>query len=176
VRAAATCRAGGVPLEVRIAGDGPHRAVSEALARELHLAGMVAFLGYLSDRQLVAELQSAHVVAIPTTQDEIGQLVALEAMSCGCAVVASRIGALPELFGEEGLLFPPGDAEALAGVLARVSREEGLLAALSARGREKVLREFDWRVMGRRYVDLYERVLSRSRTPDPQGEPAAPLT
>jgi glycosyltransferase involved in cell wall biosynthesis len=176
VRAAATCRAGGVPLEVRIAGDGPHRAVSEALAAELNLASTVTFLGYVSDRQLVAELQSAHLVAIPATQDEIGQLVALEAMSCGCVIIASRIGAFPELFGDSGLLFPPGDAEALAEALARVSREEGLLAALAARGREKVLREFDWRVMGRRYVDLYERVLSRSRTTDPQGEPAAPLT
>lgn len=176
VRAAALCRDSGLAITFRIAGDGPHRSSTEALARALGLGGTVSFLGYVSEAELIAELQAAHVVVVPTIQDEIGQFVAMEAMSSGCAVVASDIGAFPEHVGNSGLLFPPGDPEALAEALARVGTEEGLIAALSARGRDKVLREFDWRVMGRRYVDLYERVLSRRRTPNPQGEPAAPLT
>ena len=158
VRAAHACRGRGLPLSVRVAGDGPHRSSSEALAKSLGLGETVLFLGQLADERLIAELQGAHVVVVPTTQDEIGQFVAWEGMSSGCVVVASRIGAFPEHLGEAGLLFPPGDVLVLADALERLSSDSDLLVSLATRGRERVLAHFDWRLMGRRYVELYGRL------------------
>jgi glycosyltransferase involved in cell wall biosynthesis len=163
VRAARDCRERGVPLAVRIAGDGPHRAVSEALAGELGLKGMVAFLGFLPEEDLLRELQGAHVLVVPSTQDEIGQLSAVEAMCCGCAVVASAIGAMPEYLGEAGLLFPAGNPRELADRLARLAADPALLTTLSERGMILAGAEYDCRVMGRRYVELYEKVRGAGR-------------
>lgn len=161
VRAAHDCRDRGVPVVVRIAGDGPHRAVSEALAGGLSLGEKVAFLGFLPEEDLLRELQDAHVLVVPTTQDEIGQLAAVEAMSCGCAVIASAIGALPEYLGDAGLLFPAGDPRQLADRLEQLTADPALLATLAERGRRLANREYDCRVMGRRYADLYERARRR---------------
>ncbi|MBI1950551.1 MAG: glycosyltransferase family 4 protein [Acidobacteria bacterium] len=158
VRAARDCRDRGVPLVVRIAGDGPHRAASEALAGDLGLAGEIAFLGFLPEERLLSELQAAHVQVVPTIQDEIGQLSAVEAMCCGCAVVASAIGAMPEYLGGAGLLFPAGNPGELADRLARLAADPALLATSSEKGMILAGAEYDCRVMGRRYIELYEKV------------------
>lgn len=161
VRAASASRERGIPLAVRIAGDGPHRAASEALASDLGLAGEIAFLGFLSEERLLSELQAAHVLVIPSTQDEIGQLAAAEAMCCGCAVVASAIGALPEYLGDAGLLFSAGDERQLADRFEQLAADPVLLAKLSERGMRLTSAEYDCRVMGRRYAELYERARRR---------------
>jgi glycosyltransferase involved in cell wall biosynthesis len=161
VRAVRHCQDEGVPVTARIAGDGPHRERSEALARDLGLSDVITFLGFQPEERLIAELQQADVVAAPTLQDEIGQFVAFEAMACGCAVVASNIGALPEHLEGAGLLFPPGDDRALAKVLVTLARDRALLATVARRGRERVLANFDARAMNARYLELYSRLLAR---------------
>lgn len=158
IRAVRRCRDQGVSLSVRIAGDGPQRSASEKLSRELGLGDAVTFLGFLPDASVRDELQQADIVAIPVLQDEIGQFVAFEAMACGCAVVASQIGAIPEHLDGSGLLFRAGDDAQLGERLVQLARNPSLRASLGERGRERVLAEFDWRTMGQRYLDLYASV------------------
>ncbi len=158
IRAVRRCQDDGVLLSVRIAGDGPQRPGSERLAAELGVDKSVIFIGYRTDDELVAELQSADVVTIPPLQDEIGQFVAFEAMACGCAVIASEIGALPEQLAGAGLFFPPGDDKALAEHLKALAYDPGPLASLARRGRDRVLASFDSRAMGNRYLELYSTV------------------
>jgi glycosyltransferase involved in cell wall biosynthesis len=160
IRALGRLKAREVRFQARIAGDGVHRPQSEALARHLGLGGDAAFLGFLSEEQLLMELQEANVVAIPTLQDEIGQLVASEAMSCGCAVVASAIGAFPELLDGVGVLFPPGDDAALALNLEQLARDRGRLTGMGEAGRRKAVEEFDVRIMVDRYLQVYDTVLA----------------
>jgi glycosyltransferase involved in cell wall biosynthesis len=160
VRALGRLKARNVRFRARIAGDGPHRPISQALAQEMGLGEETAFLGYQSDDQLLTELQDADVVVVPTLQDEIGQLVASEAMSCGCAVVASAIGAIPELIEGVGVLFPPGDDAALARELEALAGDRARLARLGQEGRIKAVQEFDLRDMGEHYLEVYEDVLA----------------
>lgn len=164
VRALGRLKEHNVRFGARIAGDGPHRRQSEALAREVGLGDETAFLGFQSEEELLRELQQADVVAIPTLQDEIGQLVASEAMSCGCAVVASNIGAFPELLEGVGILFPPGDDAMLARELESLTGDRGRLTRLGDEGRRKAQQEFDLRTMGQRYLEVYEEVVARGRT------------
>jgi glycosyltransferase involved in cell wall biosynthesis len=163
IRAVRRCLDQGLRLTVRIAGDGPHRARSEQLSRQLGLEDTVTFLGFQPEELVRAELLEADIVAIPTLQDEIGQFVAFEAMASGCAVVASSIGAFPEHLDGAGLLFPPGDDAELAQTLGRLAADRSLMSSIARRGRQRVLAEFDWKTMGQRYLDLYRRVAGPAR-------------
>jgi glycosyltransferase involved in cell wall biosynthesis len=108
------CRRAGRPLVV--AGDGPLRARLEARA-----AGAdVRFLGRVSDERLAELRAGASVALVPSRSAETFGLAAAEAMAAGLPVLASRIGALPELIGDERQLVAPGDASALAAALGAV--------------------------------------------------------
>ena len=126
------CTAAGVPLVV--AGDGPDApALRERAARG---GGDVRFTG-LMDAPALAELRRAAGLAlVPSRSAETFGLAAAEAMADGVPVAASRMGALPELVEDAGLVAP-GDAAALADAIRRrfgdaAAGERGL-----ARVREK---------------------------------------
>jgi glycosyltransferase involved in cell wall biosynthesis len=78
----------------------------------------VRAMGWLARQQIAELCRAADVLVVPSRWEGFG-LVALEAMRCGCAVVASRTGGLPEVIddGVSGLLFEPGDAGQLAALL-----------------------------------------------------------
>jgi glycosyltransferase involved in cell wall biosynthesis len=109
------CRLAGVPLVV--AGDGPER---ERLAAGAH--GDVRFVGRVSTPELAQLRSGARVALVPSLSAETFGLVAAEAMAAGLPVAASRVGALPELV-PEPWLAPPGDAQALADVMQRLSAD-----------------------------------------------------
>jgi glycosyltransferase involved in cell wall biosynthesis len=126
--AIAACRAAGIPLVV--AGDGPERARLQALAR----GADVRFAGRVGAADLAALRASAGVALVPSRSQETFGLAAAEAMAAGVPVVASRIGALPELLAEDGALVAPGDAAALA----EAARARFADAAAAARGLARV--------------------------------------
>ncbi|MGD9404540.1 MAG: glycosyltransferase [Anaerolineae bacterium] len=81
---------------------------------------------------LPAILRSIDVVIVPSLWHETFSIVAREALLSGTPVVASEVGALPEIVehGRNGLLVPAGGVDALHGALQRLSVERGLLARL----------------------------------------------
>ncbi len=107
------CRLAGLPLVV--AGDGPERARLAAVA-----PGAVRFAGRVTPQELAQLRSDARVAVVPSLSAETFGLAAAEAMAAGLPVAASRIGALPELV-PEAWLAPPGDAQALARVLTRLT-------------------------------------------------------
>lgn len=82
-------------------------------------------------------MRAADIVAVPSTWREQYGRVAPEAMACGCAVVVSDIGALPELVGSAGLLVPSGDVDALAGALAELIEDHDQRRRLGAAAVER---------------------------------------
>jgi glycosyltransferase involved in cell wall biosynthesis len=107
------CRRADRPLV--IAGDGPDRVQLERLA-----AGHdVRFVGQVDAARLAALRTQASVALVPSRSAETFGLAAAEAMAAGLPVIASRIGALPELLGDTGRLVAPGDPNALAAALAQ---------------------------------------------------------
>ncbi|MCW3057318.1 MAG: glycosyltransferase family 1 protein [Solirubrobacterales bacterium] len=113
------CRAARVPLVV--AGDGPEL---EPL-RERADGSDVRFAGRVDDVELGRLRAGAAIALSPSRSAETFGLAAAEAMAAGLPVAASRVGALPELLGEEALV-PAGDAQALAGAIARLAGDRAL--------------------------------------------------
>ncbi|MGH2706464.1 MAG: glycosyltransferase family 4 protein [Actinomycetota bacterium] len=108
-----------------IAGDGPERAHLERLA-----AG--TSVGLLGHREDVADLlAAADVFALPASGEAYG-LAVLEAVAAGLPVVATRVGAAPDIVGEAGVLAAPDDRAGFVRSLRQVVADRGLRDRLSA--------------------------------------------
>ncbi len=100
----------GVSIPLTVVGDGAQRGRLESLAAGLP----VEFVGRKAPAELARVYNEHWVLAVPSMWDEPFGLVALEGIACGCAVIGSDDGGLPEAIGPCGRIFPKGDAKALA--------------------------------------------------------------
>jgi starch synthase len=106
-------------------------------------------------------LSHAAVFVCPSVYEPLG-IVNLEAMACETAVVASRVGGIPEVVddGRTGLLVPPSDPGLLAAAVNRLLDDPGLAAQMGRAGRRRVSAEFSWRAIAEQTVALYETVIT----------------
>jgi glycosyltransferase involved in cell wall biosynthesis len=161
------CLIAGIPLVV--AGDGPERVALARRAGEVAVRGdaAVRFVGHVEDRELARLRAGAALALAPSRSGETFGLAAAEAMAAGLPVVASRVGALPELVEPEALVAP-GDARALAGVIARFAgdREAG------ARARERARALCAPEALAPALADVYDgREPERERSAGPGSRP-----
>lgn len=124
--------------------------------------GLVWVDGILPREEVVHVLSGAAVFVCPSIYEPFG-LVNLEAMACQTAVVASRVGGIPEVVadGETGVLVdydgasPEAFARGLAEAMTRLLEDPALAARMGAAGRRRVLERFTWPVVADRTVELY---------------------
>jgi len=98
--------------------------------------------GWVSERARAGLLGDAAMLVYPSRYEGFG-FPPLEAMAAGIPVVATRVGALPEVIGGGAELVPAGDPDALAGAIAGILDSPGRAAALAASGRQRAA-EFSW--------------------------------
>ena len=148
-------------VSVLIAGDGPERDRLEGRVRELGLQDSVIFAGNQDNDELPAFYADADIVAIPSLK-EATSIAGLEAMSSARAVVATRVGGLPEIIEDEvtGLLVPPRDPEALALAIIRLLESPDLRKQLGQAARARVEREFTWEHVARETTRAYEQAIN----------------
>ncbi len=150
LRALAALHARGRPLRLSIIGQGPEETELHHLAATLGLSKWVVFEGLKQGAELAALLNQHRVLAVPSVWPEPFGIVALEGLACGCVVVASEAGGLPEALGGLGVLVPAGDATALADALERLWERpfdflppaEPVAAHLSAHTRSAVAEQY----------------------------------
>lgn len=136
LRAVARARCSGAELGVALVGDGPLRPRLERQARRLGLAGHAWFLGERDD--VPQALAAADFFAL-SSRFEGHPLSLLEAMAAGLPCVAPELPGMRDLVvpEETGLLFPSGDARALAMALLELLRAPSEAARLGAAGRKR---------------------------------------
>jgi glycosyltransferase involved in cell wall biosynthesis len=125
-----------------IVGDGPDRDVVTTTIRETGLAERIDLLG---ERHDVAELlASSDLFALSSTSEAMPMSV-LEAMAAGIPVIGAAVGGIPEVVedGVTGILFAPGDVDALADALHRLLADAALRRQFGEAGRERARRVFD---------------------------------
>ncbi|MDX6395291.1 MAG: alpha-maltose-phosphate synthase [Streptosporangiaceae bacterium] len=119
-------------------------------------SGVIWLSGMLAKREVIQLLSHATAFACPSLYEPLG-IVNLEAMACGTAVVASRVGGIPEVVddGETGLLVPPDDPAALADGLNTLLRDPDRATWMGQRGRKRAIAEFGWAAIAAQTAALY---------------------
>jgi len=131
---------------ITVVGTGPAQEELEGLAERLGIAGRVTWLGALPRSGVDQVWSRLDCLVMPSRTTprwvEITPRAALHAMAHGVAVVGSAAGALPETFGEAGVIVPEEDVTALAAALQRLHDTPGESARLGAAGRRRVMDEY----------------------------------
>lgn len=125
------------------------------------LAPAVSFPGYISDEEMAALLTDALVLVLPSVSEGFG-LPALEAISCGCPVIAPHGGAVAEVVGSAGLRFDVENTADLARALEAISTDQDLRARLQRETLNEARRN-TWEVAASRTLEVIEQAASRSR-------------
>lgn len=128
----------------------------------------VRFVGYVTDDDLIALYNLCAVFVFPSWHEGFG-LPALEAMSCGAAVIASNVTSLPEVVGQPDALFDPLDLGAIAEKMTLVLEEESFSKGLRAHGLVQA-RKFSWDNTAQCGIAAFESIItSRERAPSDDG-------
>lgn len=155
LRAWAAVREAAPDVALVIAGEPGRQAPSDL--------GGARVLGYLADEELADLLSAAGCLVYPSLYEGFG-LPPLEAMGCGCPVVAYRNSSLPEVVGAAGELVATGDAAALGRAAARLLFDADARQAAIAKGLARA-RRFSWAKAARATVAAYEAVLRNNVRP-----------
>ena len=138
-------------------GMGP--AVDERV-RALGLAGRAYRLGHVDDDRILSlAYREAQMVVLPSEYEAFG-LVLLEALAAGTAVVATRVGGVPDFIedGRAGLLVPPRAPADLAAAIERLWTDRSLARRIGAYGRDEVVPKYTWDSLVNRLDAVYREV------------------
>jgi glycosyltransferase involved in cell wall biosynthesis len=124
-----------------VAGDGPERSSSEALAGQLGIAGRIEFLGWLDVQQLTKRYEQCTVVAFPSLWPEPFGRVGPEAFTHSRPVVAYATGGIPDWLedGTTGFLIPPGDVGQLGRRLHQLLTQPELCQQMGVQAQHRAL-------------------------------------
>ena len=138
-----------------VAGDGEVPRFVE-MAAGLDLSGRVALPGWVGRAATLSLLQEADLLVLPSHHEALPMAV-IEALAHHVAVIATPVGALPELLvdGENALLVPPGDIPALARAMARLIEEPETRARLAEAGHVLFASRLNIRAIAPRMLQLY---------------------
>lgn len=131
-------------ISLDIAGRGPQEPELRRHVGELRLERRVRFHGWLPDGRVAELCEQTRAVVVPSLWHEPAGLVAIEAATYGTAVVASRVGGLPEMVDHEstGLVVPPDDTPGLAHALEMLAADPALAATFGDNGRTRAAELF----------------------------------
>jgi glycosyltransferase involved in cell wall biosynthesis len=161
IRAAANLRG---DWRLNLIGDGPERKDLEGLVQDLRLSDRVDFAGYCPRETVMQRMPALHVLVLPsrttpTWKEQFG-LVLVEAMLSGVAVIGSDSGAIPEVIGDGGLIFPEGNIPALADRLQQLLDDPARLRELAGRGRQRALNHYSTTALATQFYSFCVELLS----------------
>jgi glycosyltransferase involved in cell wall biosynthesis len=138
-----------------LVGDGKLRGEIETQARQLGVMDRVFMPGFVPRSETSRFYQAMDVMVLPsrssaTLAEQFGNVLA-EAMLCGIAVVGSTCGAIPDVIGDGGLVFPEGDRESLAHCLHRLRDDPIERGRVAQRGLQRALEEYSASALARRF-------------------------
>jgi glycosyltransferase involved in cell wall biosynthesis len=139
-------------IQLLIAGTGPQERNIRTLIKELGLEQRARMLGHVDD--VPSLLKALDVFVLPAQEEALGTAL-VEATAMGVPVIATKIGGIPEVLGDAGLLFASEDVEALAAHLRALMASPELAARMRARGMARARELYDENLMVRRTEALY---------------------
>lgn len=143
-----------------VIGDGELRAELESAAGETRLGDRVRFTGFRDD---MARIYGSLDLSVLSSHHEGLPVALLESVACGCYVVATRVGGVPDLLRSEriGLMVAPGDARALAAGIQRALRER---RKISVEERHRIVESYGMKRLAEDFSHLYRKLSENKRT------------
>ena len=149
---------GGRPVSAIMVGDGPDKAAVEALITEAGLSGAIAMRPPMPARQAFS---LARTVVMPSRAEAMPYIV-LEALAAGCALIATDVGGIAEIYGEKASALVPPDQDAISAAMAGALADPAVLrAAMPAP--ETLAERFSVRAMAEGVSMAYRQALDRGR-------------
>ncbi|QEM69130.1 glycosyltransferase family 4 protein [Geobacter sp. FeAm09] len=144
-------------------GSGPMEGVLKERASLPDLAGRVHFMGQVPPEKMVDYMSCFDVLAVPsrttsTWKEQFGKVIP-EAMACNVPVVGSDSGAIPEVIGDAGLIFPEGNVKALGEQLLKLVEHPEMAQELAAKGSKRVHDELSAESFAKKHVKFYRQLL-----------------
>jgi len=138
----------------------PHKTYAPGMVEEWGLSSRVTFTGRVPTEILRALYREAEAAVLPSLYEGFG-LPAAEAMACETPVVATNVGALPEVVGGEGsgILVPPRDPGALAAAIQKILADPEGRMRMGQLGRRRVEELFTWKKVAERTVNVYRELI-----------------
>lgn len=148
-------------LRLVIAGKGPLEPALKARAAQLGLADAISFLGEVTHDRALEVMQGADALVLPS-YGEGSPLSVTEAMALGTPVIATPVGAVPELVADTGELVTPGDVEGLGAVLSAWADAPDATLARGVAARKHISAHYAWGTIAERTLDLYRAAIARA--------------
>lgn len=138
-------------------GEGPLRMELEGLARSFGLHDRVCFLGH---QENMPDVYASIDILVQPSLKEAMPMTVLEALAAGKPVIATAVGAIPQLVlnNRTGLLVRPCDVTGLANSMARLLSDTGLRQQVGRDGQAWVSHHFSAEAMARKYLNVYEQI------------------
>lgn len=151
-----------------IAGQGAEEENLRALAAELNISDRILWLGHLPRQAMEQHFDAAWVQVVPSLWAEPFGNVTTEAMMRGTAVIASNVGAQPEIVrdGETGFLVPPNDIDALTTALLHLLLNRDRAEKMGQAGRDRALTHFSEDRCTEQFLAIYQRLIATYNTHD----------
>jgi glycosyltransferase involved in cell wall biosynthesis len=151
-----------IEYRLLIIGSGEYKADLVGIAEELRIADRIVWIDGMLPEKVPEYVNCMDTVVLPsrTTPDwvEFFGRVLIEGMACEVPVIASDSGEIPHVVGDAGLIFPEGDAVALADRIEQIARNPSFANQLIQRGLKRV-KEFTWETIADRTHEVYQAIL-----------------
>ncbi|MCU0282218.1 MAG: glycosyltransferase [Acidimicrobiia bacterium] len=152
-----------VPIRFVLAGSGPEEARLRDRVEREGLTGRVVFAGFRED--VAGLLAAADLVVHPSHADALPTAL-IHALAAGVPAVATRVGGIPEIVGDDaGILVPPGEPAALAGAIRDLAGDAGRAREMGEAARARFATLFEGTAWARRLAALYAEVLAEAALP-----------
>lgn len=145
-----------------LVGEGPLRQELEKTALSLDLQDHIIFTGVRPHKDIKEFLRASTLFVLPSLSEGL-PIVLLEAMAQERAVVATRVGGIPEVIqdGKTGLLIPPKSPDSLAMAVIRLLRDEKLRMDIGMEGRKRIEIDFSWGKRSEEMARVYDSLFKK---------------
>jgi len=147
-------------IKLHIVGKGSEEKKLMELCSELNAAN-VSFKGFLSDKEVEQEYKNCIATILPCNWFETFGLTVVESFAYGKPVIASKIGAIPELVENNlnGIVFQPGNVEELTSAINKLYTERKLAVEMGKRNREKAVKLYSIDTHYKNLINIYNSLI-----------------
>jgi len=145
--------------KLRLVGNGPFKIRIASMAAKLGISGRIELAGFVPDDGIATEINKMDCMVLPSRttpawKEQFGHVL-IEAMSCEVPVIGSNSGAITNVIGQAGIIFPERDADALKNAMTMLIANPALRKRFGTAGRKKVLRDYTWLSIAKKTAKIY---------------------